>query len=167
MDAMGRSYQASTYLRGTQWGKPRPVLYGGVWVSWDNQFQEVEGTYMFLYHMLLCCNHLTLFSTIWLKLYTATLDNMSNNTTLYEVVEALHYWWNLQWASKENQLPLVIQSCCPYWVTHILLYVFVGACRMLSTSEILTWWHISQKSLLWRQQLPFRSTTPHWPTTVC
>ncbi|KAG6913396.1 hypothetical protein DXG01_007109 [Tephrocybe rancida] len=39
------------------------------------------------------------------KLYTATLDNTSMNTTICRTVEAVHVMHSLSWNSQENQLP--------------------------------------------------------------
>jgi hypothetical protein len=43
------------------------------------------------------------------QLHTVTLDNASNNTTTCETVEALHRQQKLQWDSKNNKLPYVVQ----------------------------------------------------------
>ena len=40
-----------------------------------------------------------------LQLQTITLDNASNNTTSCEMIEQQHQHHDLQWNSKENQLP--------------------------------------------------------------
>jgi len=53
---------------------------------------------------------LSLIVVIFRQLYTATLDNTSNNDTTCRTIEDIHIRRGLEWNSDEQQLPFVCFS---------------------------------------------------------
>lgn len=97
------------------------------------------------------------------QLYTATLDNTSNNNTACEAIENVHVRRGLEWNRHEQQLPFDFHFIIIWFDLHNSV---VGALRTSSTLITSTLWATSRRSQPLKIRRQYGNTIPVWLATV-